>query len=64
MKYLGDSFCVLEKCCPHCSVQHQKSRESPVVDPVVGLVDISPRTKIKKELGNIGQLGPGKYTFH
>lgn len=47
-------------------VQYNTKRvgKSPVVELVVGLVDISPRTKIKQELGNIDQLGPGKSTFH
>lgn len=47
-------------------VQYNTKRveKSPVAELVVGLVDISPRTKIKQELGNFGQLGPGKSTFH
>lgn len=27
IKYLGDGFCILDKCCPHCPVQYQRSRE-------------------------------------
>lgn len=26
VKYLGDSICIHDNCCPHCPVQYQKSR--------------------------------------
>lgn len=29
VKYLGDSFCILDKCCSHCPLQYQKCREKP-----------------------------------